>query len=73
MIMGWHYAAKEFKIGDETYYGIVEVFPDIQSTTDIPVHTEKEVSITADSLEELSKWLRIAADDVYKYPVIKRD
>jgi hypothetical protein len=68
--MGWHYAAKEFKNGDETYYGIVEVYPDLQSDTDTPIHTEKEVSITADSLEELSKWLRIAADDVAKYPCI---
>jgi hypothetical protein len=69
----WHYAAKEFKIGGETYYGIVEVFPDIQSTTDTPVHTEEVVSITADSLEELSDWLRTAADDVAKYPCIIGD
>jgi hypothetical protein len=73
MIMGWRYAAKEFKYGGETYYGIVEVYPDLPSDTDTPVHTVNEVTISGDTVEDLTKWLRIALEDLEKYPVITEE
>ena len=65
--MGWHYAAKEFKESNgDTYYGLVEVYPDIGSN----VHTENEVTINAESIEALKKWLQQAISDIDNYPTI---
>jgi nucleoid-associated protein YejK len=81
--MSWHYAAKKFEVGEGIYeYSLVEVFPGLKAPTTkkfdtiqqeysleevFPAHTERAVTVYADSPEELVKWLRRAADDVEKY------
>jgi hypothetical protein len=71
--MGWHYQAKRFKTEHEEWVGIVEVFPDIDSDGDYPVHTEDEVKITGEIKNQLVHWLRIAADDIENREVIGED
>ena len=68
--MGWHYQAKRFKTEDEDWVGVVEVFPDVDSDGDYPVHTMDEVRITGETKHELANWLRIAADDIENHDVI---
>ena len=70
--MGWHYQARKKTYDGEVLYELVEACPDLmeQGDTIIP-HTVDAVTISADSKEELAKWLRQAADDVEKYEVIE--
>lgn len=72
--MGWHYQARKKTYNGEVVYELVESFPDLLLDGDeVVLHTEDAVTISADSKEELAKWLRIAADDVEKYDVIDDD
>jgi len=72
--MGWHYQARKKTYDDEVLYELVEAYPDLMEDGDIIVpHTVDAVTISADSKEELAKWLRQAADDVEKYDVIDGD
>ena len=70
--MGWRYQARKKTYDGEVVYELVEAYPDLmeQGDTIIP-HTVDVVTISADSKEELAKWLRQAADDVEKYEVIE--
>ncbi|CAN8140437.1 hypothetical protein THIOSC13_1910008 [uncultured Thiomicrorhabdus sp.] len=67
--MGWHYSAKMVKEEGDTYYALVETYPDVGAG----VHTLSPVVVQGGSLEELKKWLRIALEDLDKYPVIGED
>jgi len=61
--MSWHYAARKRKDGFGGYiYELVEVYS-------LGV-TEDAVTVAGESREDLSKWLRIAADDVMQHKVI---
>lgn len=64
--MGWHYAARQARDGDEIIYELVEVYPELGEKT----HTENAVTVSGSSREDLAKWLRQAADDVMQYAVI---
>ncbi len=70
--MGWHYQARKKIYGEEVHYELVEAYPDLQRGGYVP-HTQNAATISADSKEELVKWLRRAADDVEKYDVIDDD
>lgn len=66
--MGWHYQAKEFTDDfGETYIGIVESYPDLGKGC----YTAGEVTIAGRDLEDLKKWLRVALEDIEKYPIIE--
>ena len=66
--MSWHYAARKFTCPTEgVQYDLVEVFPDVGPDA----HTENAVTIQASSPDMLAKYLRIAAADVEKHPVIE--
>lgn len=59
--MTWHYAARKTKdYAGEDIYELVEVYRFEGSVG----WTENAVTISAESPEELARWLRIAADDV---------
>lgn len=59
----WHYAARKTKdpLGGDLYE-LVEVMGG--------GYTENAVTVSAESREELAKWLRIAADDVIRHDAI---
>ena len=67
--MGWHYQARKCNKNGETWYELVESFPDVGEGC----HTEDAVSVMADTKADLAKWLRIAANDVEKYPAINEE
>jgi len=70
--MGWHYNAKKFKDFDnETYYGIVEAYPDLAEDEAKLPHTRDEVTITGSSPEDLIVWLKKVISDLEKYPPIE--
>ena len=72
--MGWCYQARKTTYDCEVVYELVEAYPDLMEEGDnIIPHTVNAVTISADSKEELAKWLRQAADDVEKYEVIEND
>lgn len=65
--MGWHYAAKEFKDSDgDKYYGIVEVYPDIDGSP----HTAEQVTISGESVEDLIGWMGQAIADIVNCQVV---
>ena len=69
--MGWHYQARKKTYNDEVQYELVEAYPDLMEEGDTIIpHTNEAVTISADTKEDLAKWLRQAADDVEKYDVI---
>ncbi len=69
--MGWHYQARKKTYDEEVHYELVEVYPDLMKEGDTIIpHTVDAVTISADSKEDLAKWLRQAADDVEKYDAI---
>lgn len=70
--MGWRYQARKKTYDGEVVYELVEAYPDLMEQDDtIILHTVDAVTISADSKEELAKWLRQAADDVEEYEVIE--
>ena len=72
--MGWHYQARKKTYGDEVQIELVEAYPDLMEEGDTIIpHTNEAVTISADTKEDLVKWLRQAADDVEKYEVIDGD
>ena len=72
--MGWRYQARKTTYDGEVVYELVEAYPDLMEEGDTIIpHTVNAVTISADSKEELAKWLRQAADDVEKYDVIDGD
>ena len=72
--MGWHYQARKKTYDGEVQFELVEAYPDLMEEGDTIIpHTNEAVTISADTKEDLAKWLRLAADDVEKYGVIDGD
>jgi|TARA_A100001515_G_scaffold50021_1_gene39516 hypothetical protein len=72
--MGWHYQARKKTHNGEVQFELVEAYPDLMEEGDTIIpHTNEAVTISADTKEDLAKWLRQAADDVEKYEVIDGD
>ena len=72
--MGWHYQARKKTYNGEVQFELVEAYPDLMEEGDTIIpHTNEAVTISADTKEDLAKWLRQAADDVEKYEVIDGD
>ena len=68
--MGWHYQARKKTYNGEVQFELVEALE--EGDTIIP-YTNEAVTISADTKEDLVKWLRQAADDVEKHEVIDGD
>jgi len=66
--MGWHYiaVAVENDITGETEYTVGEAYPDLESEGDTVPHTI-ETHFYGETVQDLVKWLRIAADDIEKH------
>ena len=72
--MGWHYQARKKTYNGEVQFELVEAYPDLMEEGDTIIpHTNEAVTISADTKEDLAKWLRQAADDIEKYEVIDGD